>query len=112
MAERTKHKYMEDHEYLIARKLIDTAIAAGWTISVWADGEEEMIANSTDPEKLLAEMCQTGSYDILSFYDAAQHQGNVMLVYGNEPGVLISDYHVKLEEFLKPVNAYAETLEE
>ena len=103
-------KYQSASEKAIITKLVDHALAAEYFISVW-DGEEFAITKSRDRKSVLESIGAT-ECEALVFHDVAdKHLGQVTLIYGNEPGVVMADYSMSLEEFLIPINAYAATFE-
>lgn len=101
---------MEKSERLIIERLIREALAAGYTLSVF-DGEETTVEESTDSQVVFDALATT-DYDVLTLHRPDGTSGTISLVYGNEPGVVISDYNVSLEAFLAPIEAYAETFDE
>ena len=72
--------------------MINYAIAKGWTISVH-DGEDWAVQWSTDAKQVKAELAATDA-DTLVFRtdNGTTRVGSMSLVYGNEPGVVISDH--------------------
>jgi hypothetical protein len=102
---------IENTMSLIDRQIIETAIdsmiAAGYTIRV-NDGEE-IVGEFNDKASILAAMFSTGE-DYLIPCRANHSCGWVRLIYGNEPGVVISDYTTNLEEVLTAANKLADTI--
>lgn len=105
-------KTSEQIEVEIATKLIDDALAAGFTIDV-NDGEDTPLENSTDKAAILAAMRSTDEdYLILKKAIGANKflAGWVRFVFGNECSV-ISDYTMNIEAVVKGAEALADTLE-
>lgn len=98
---------MRDDERKIAKKLIDIAIARGWLVSISAEDEDFEIEKSNDRAAIFEAMGAAG-YDRVQFYETGKYVGSAMLVYGNEPGVLIADYGTSLDGFIDPVMKYQE----
>jgi len=74
----------------IGEKIIDDALAAGYTISVY-DSAEWTVKNSRDRAEIVAALMTTDD-DILRFSDAeGKTIGSVWLVYGNSGWDVICD---------------------
>jgi hypothetical protein len=97
-------------ERKIVNRLIDTALAAGFELSVF-DGEEAF-PWTTHKAAVLRDIMNTDE-DVLHLRKPGRNaaRSSVLLVYGNDGWDVIADYSVSLEEVLQPVNAYALTLE-
>jgi hypothetical protein len=81
--------YASTIERRIATKLVNDALAAGYSISVY-DGEEWALRSGKDAATVLAAMGST-DMDKLRFRDADDNIiGTVLLIWGNEDD-LISD---------------------
>ena len=83
---------MQDNiEKQIAERIVDKALAAGYTISVY-DGEEWPLKRSINRPDILAAMYSTDS-DVLRFRwpESSHAVGSIMLVYGNGEDV-VCDY--------------------
>lgn len=96
-----------DIEWVIANRVIDDLLAAGFLITV-CDGEEgvgdDVLTESTDKAAILEAMASTDE-DFLHVTKSSEADliGWVRLIYGN--GIdLISDYTTNLEDALKGVN--------
>jgi len=77
-------------ERLIAGRLVEAALAAGYWISVY-DGEETTVSRSTDPAVIFPALCST-DHDVLNFgRGSARRAGWIALIWGNGRD-LISDY--------------------
>lgn len=103
-------------ERAIATKLVDGALANGWSITV-NDGEDDVVIKSRDRALILHEMWSTDE-DWLRFYDLSnpvgkQDMGWVRLIWGNVSDV-ISDYHTALEDtaMIKDAMALSDDIEE
>ena len=85
-------KYAGKEEAKTARKLVKTALAQDWTISV-NDGGEWTVKKSSNFDEIIAALATTGE-DTLRFRDAdGTSMGTMYLVYQNGPGdELIADY--------------------
>jgi hypothetical protein len=99
----------QEFEKKIARKVIDDALAAGYTLDVH-DSEEWALRNSFDADAIMAAMFSTDA-DSLHFRKGGELIGWVWFIYGNSGWDVISDYTVNLEDLLKGAHALAEELE-
>ncbi|UPT95471.1 hypothetical protein J4G48_0040670 [Bradyrhizobium barranii subsp. apii] len=99
----------QEIEKQIARKVVDDALAAGYTIDVF-DGEEFAVKNSTDAEQIFAAMFSTD--DDRLFLTRDGKTAWVWFIYGNSGWDVISDYNVSLEEVLKGAMKLADELED
>jgi hypothetical protein len=85
--ETSKIEIPEGIERQICERLIDDALAASYTISVF-EGEDRALEYSTDRAAILAAMAST-SDDALTFGDIEGAKiGVVLLVYGNGADVI------------------------
>lgn len=88
-------QHMSEIESQIVRKILASAIAAGFSMTVY-DGGEDTVSFSTDPGAVLAALMTT-SDDVIRLYRAPdadgfrQRVGWVRLIWGNDCDV-ISDY--------------------
>ena len=82
---------MKMHEARHAAAIVAAALAKAYSLSV-DDGEAIPISHSTDPAALLAALGSTDEDRILLYHADRRRAGCILLVYGNEPGVLIADY--------------------
>ena len=95
----------------IVRTLIRSILDAGHSITVdygaddWGDLE---VVESRDFREIFNGLCATGSDVLRVIDDAGEDLGGVWLVYGNEPGVIIADYHVNLEPLVQGANKLAD----
>lgn len=107
-------KYLSDSERKIVTRLVDVVLATGYTISVH-DGEAFPVKRSSDRATILAGIGST-DVDTLVLRGAGTGDliGNVLLVYGNEPGVVISDHsdNLTINTVLAPVFEYAKGFEQ
>lgn len=99
----------------IVRKLLKALLKAGYAINVNNGGEEKELSAPTADFKLAWGIVGEADRDEIYVYPLAGEKsrrpfGWIHLVYGNGPGELISDYSVSLEDVLKPVNAFAESV--
>jgi subtilisin family serine protease len=101
-------------ERRIVKRTVSDLLAAGYELAVH-DGEE-WHERTTDRAKLHAALMETDE-DRLFVYKTDGYKGRrdwfgwVFFVYGNDGYNVINDYTINLEEVLKPVNAFADTLE-
>ncbi|WP_316200995.1 MULTISPECIES: hypothetical protein [unclassified Bradyrhizobium] len=98
----------EKIERQIAEKVIDDALAAGYTIDVF-DGEEFPLKQSTDREAILKAMFSTEEDRLYLTKDGKR--GWVWFIYGNGYH-LISDYTINLATVLAGAEKLSEELEE
>jgi hypothetical protein len=99
----------QEIEKKIARKVIDDALASGYTLDVH-DSEEWVIQNSSDADAVMAAMFSTDD-DSLHIRKDGERIGWVWFIYGNSGWDVISDYTVNLEDLLKGASELAESLE-
>jgi hypothetical protein len=78
-------------EKQIAERIVDRALAAGYTVCVF-DGEEWPLQRSSNRPDIIAAMYSSDS-DTLRFClpESGWRVGSIMLVYGNGPDV-VSDH--------------------
>lgn len=107
---------MQDYERHVIKYMLALAGDLGWQASVY-DGMSWTVKRSSDMDEVFQALCTTDG-DRVSFFDPSQPEhlqskGSVWLVYGNGPGEVISDYHVRLPmaEFMDKVNAFADEVE-
>ena len=109
---------MRDDERKIATRVLRDAVAQGWRIAL--HDEEGLVLSGRRVEPFMLEI---GSSEVqqLLFYedhigdpqDNGPCVGTVTMVFGNEPGVLLSDSSESpvFSAFLAPIEAYAETFQ-
>ena len=88
--------------------LVDTLLAQWYQLQV-VNGEDEHKA-TRDRATVLEQLGEVDDEYIRVVKPAAHFVGWVRLVYGNSGYDVINDYTVNLEEVLRPVNAYADTM--
>jgi hypothetical protein len=99
-------------ELQIVNKLIECAIAAGYKLEI-VDGEDDDSAcqwwawGVQDFKTVLFDLDQA---HVIVRDSEGRKMGWALLIFGNSWD-LISDYGVRLEEFLKPVNDLADSLQ-
>ena len=96
-------------ERRIVKRTVTDLIEAGYTLSVY-DGENESAKTSTD-YKLLHNALMETDEDFLNVWKDGKRVGWVRFTYGNDGYDVISDYTISLEDALKGVNQFAETLD-
>lgn len=97
-------------ERQIVERLIDDALAEGYTLDVY-DGEETTVAESDDREAILAAMFSVDE-ERLYYRREGKRVGYVFLVYGNDGHDVISDSTTNLERVMAGAEALAESLAE
>jgi hypothetical protein len=97
-------------ERRIVKRTVADLLAAGFELAVY-DGEV-LHKRTTDAAKLHKDLLETDE-DYLFVYKAGEKErfGYVYFVYGNDGYDVISDYTVNLEDALKGVNEFANTLD-
>ena len=85
----------------IVAKLIDTLLAAGFTLSV-NDGEETVLTHSTDITAIQNAMRSTDEDYLLVYKEDGSQLSWVRLIWGNDRDV-ISDHGVNLTPWIDPI---------
>ena len=101
-------EHASEIEQRIVGKLVQDALAAGYSLSVW-DGEEMTLVESTDADEVYKALASTDS-DHLYIHTRETNPPGVQLIWGNDCSV-ISDYNACLETLLAGANALADELE-
>lgn len=104
MLDRVKNRQCLERE--ICQRLLEVAIAAGFTISV-DNGEEEVICQSKIVSDILAVMFSVDEETLILADDGKEYR--IYLVYGNSGWDVIHDSHSSLEALLEPVHSFAES---
>jgi hypothetical protein len=99
----------QDVERKIARKIIEDAIAAGYTIDVF-DGEDYPLKDSADVEAILGAMFSTD--DDRLYLCKGKSVGWVWLIYGNSGWDVISDHTISIEDVLQGAVKLSEEMED
>lgn len=108
----TPHPTIRPDEFQALACIVSAALDAGHRVSVF-DGEEWVVKFSTNRAKIL-KACGSTEEDTLRIRDALGNRvGSVTLVYGNEPGVLISDHtdNEAMDALLADANAVQDALQ-
>lgn len=100
---------VQEAERQIARKIIEDALAAGYTIDVF-DGEDFPLKDSTDVELILGAMFSTDS-DKLYLCKDGKSVGWVYLVYGEYGWDVICDHTMNIEPVLAGALKLSDELE-
>lgn len=100
-------EHATEDERRIVGKLVQDALAHGYSLSVW-DGGEMTVVESTDPDEIYKALATTDS-DSLYIHTRAKNPPAVVLIWGNGVDV-ISDYNTSLEDLLAGANELAEGL--
>lgn len=103
--------YGSTDEKLIVGRLVETLLAAGFTLSVHDDCEgrgETVLKQSTDKAAIFAALASTDG-DILYVHKPDGKKSFVTLIWGNGTDI-ISDYGMSLDDIITPVNFYADEL--
>ena len=87
-------------ENTIIRVFIREALQHGHTITVTTYGEDE-ITRSNKINKIVGALRST-DYDNIRVHDGDKYIGGVLLVWGNDPWEVISDYSVSIEDMVEP----------
>lgn len=95
-----KMRQMVERE--IATALVDSALAAGYTVTVF-NGEEDVLKQSSSQTDILAAMFSTDD-DRLFLWRDGQQVGWVLFIYGNDGPDVISDYTTNLEHIMAEAN--------
>ena len=101
-------EHASEVERRIVGKLVQDALAAGYSLSVW-DGGEMTVVESHDPDEVYKALASTDSDDLF-IHIRENNVPCVKLVWGNNCDV-ISDYNISLEHVLTGANALADELE-
>jgi hypothetical protein len=99
-------------ERAIVDKIIRSAIADNYSVSVWNGGDEPEIAMSTEYHRIIDAMFATDEETITLHTPGGKRAGMIYLVYGNSGYDVIADYSVALEEFLQPALELADQYEQ
>jgi hypothetical protein len=97
---------VRDIDALVVKKLIETALAAGFTLGV-DNGEELVLRRSADADAVFKAMMTVDQEHLLVYKDGNLY-GKVFLVYGNGCWGVICNYSTNLEEVVRPAQDYAE----
>lgn len=87
-------------ENTIIRVFIREALQHGHTITVTTYGEDE-ITRSNKINKIVGALRST-DYDNIRVHDGDKYIGGGLLVWGNDPWEVISDYSVSIEDMVEP----------
>lgn len=100
-------------ERKIVTKLIDNALAAGYTLRVdqGACNDPEEYTDPTTDRAAVIDAIMECDEDRLFYEKDGYNAGWVFLVYGNDGWDVICDYSIFLEDHLKPVLDYCEVFE-
>lgn len=92
---------MQTQDTKIVKALINNAINKGYTISVY-DGEDYAVKRSMDAKEILEALEATDEEWLFIKRSDKTTVGNVMLVHGNEDGVILADWSVNeaMEEII------------
>jgi hypothetical protein len=101
-------KHASETERRIVGKLVQDALAGGYSLSVW-DGEEMTVVESVDPDEIYKALASTDS-DTLYIHTREKNPPGVVLVWGNDC-CIISDYNTSLDALLAGAHALADELE-
>lgn len=94
-------------EHRIVRKYIKAVLDAGYSVRAIESGGEELHPWS---EKMPPNDALFACDDLVIHCRKAEG-GSISFIYfvfGNEPGEVVNDYSVSLEEVIAPINQYAE----
>lgn len=82
---------LPQHDLDVISAFVDDALKLGHLLSV-NDGEEFTVKRSTDRAAILGALGTTDADTVVIRRADGERIGSVMLVYGNEPGVVICDH--------------------
>jgi hypothetical protein len=97
----------------IANKIIDDALASGYTVSVY-DGEEWPVKRSSNKDEIISALNSTG-IDQLKFRDSSgEYVGVCALIWGECGYDLVNDYTVSdaMEKLMKGASDLADTYQD
>ena len=97
-------------EKLIVAKLIRVLVSQNMKITVF-DGEEVVVKKSSDVAEIFNAMFATDEETLRVFDSSGENLGAINLVYGNDGFDVISEYHLTLEDALKPLELKIRDLE-
>jgi len=99
-------------EKRIAKKLVEDALAAGYTVSV-CDGEDYPVKRSSNKKEIMAGVFSCDEEELV-FRKDGNLIGRVFLVYGNDGYDVICDYSDTpiMADLLNGANELADKLEE
>ena len=87
-------------ENTIIRVFIREALQRGHTLTVTTYGEDELTCSSQINK--IVDALRATDYDRLRVHDGERYIGSVLLVWGNDPWEVISDYSVSIEDMVEP----------
>lgn len=87
-------------ENTIIRVFIREALQRGHTITVTTDDGDEL-TRSNQINKIVDALRST-DYDSLRVHNGDKYIGGMLLVWGNDPWEVISDYSISVEEMVEP----------
>lgn len=98
-------------EKKIAKKILAALVAAGYLVRIH-DGEEWAGKRTADDKEAFKQMFSTDD-DLIAVYkpDEKEHFAWIQLIYGNCGFDVIHDYTTNLEDLVKPIMDYAETIQ-
>lgn len=94
----------------ILARTVRALIADGYLVSL-NDGDETTVTDSSNAEELIAAAFTTDEDRLYARKPDGGRQSWIWFVYGNSGYDVISDYTTDLEEVLRPILSYADTLE-
>lgn len=99
-------------EIWVVRKLVTDLIVAGHNLSVDSGGDEPDVEHTTLVSEVMDACFAVDEARIHTYLDGDKFTGSISLVFGNGGWDVISDYHMRLDPILGPVNDYAEQFSE
>ena len=87
-------------ENTIIRVFIREALQRGHTITVTTYDEDELTCSSQINK--IVDALRSTDYDNIRVHDGDKYIGGVLLVWGNDPWEVISDYSVSIEDMVEP----------
>lgn len=101
-------------ERRIAKRTVDVLLDAGFLLNVNNGGNKDELPTPSNKRAAVLNTMFATDDEYLTVYKAdspSVRSGWVRFVYGNDGWDSMSDYTVNLEDTLKPVNVYIDTLE-
>lgn len=99
-------------EQRIVIRVVEDLLAAGFKFSLNNGGDELEFKDSTDKALIFSNMMETDEDKLHVKKDGLDFRvyGWIQFIYGNDGYDVISDYATILEQWLKPINDWAENL--
>lgn len=96
-------------EQEMVTKVVDAFLAAGYSLQTDLQEDPRPEEPTSDRVIILAELMETDD-EFMGVFKNGERHGWVRFVYGNDGYDVVSDYTTNLEEIMKPINEYADSL--